>query len=123
MSRFDVRWKALISGNLLDTLSVILSHVKTFLETLEVEKCLKTDQNSEISKVSVGSEKQDLRHFLTSSGSKNVFTGDMITLKVFKDCPRPGLSSEHQIVTLRTVKVKLSFRKRAKDQILFFRAN
>ena len=38
----------------------MISPVKMFLEPLEVEKCLKTDQNSEISKVSVGSEKQDL---------------------------------------------------------------
>ena len=42
---------------------------------------------------------------------------------LIKGCLRPGLSSAHPIVTLRTVEVKLSFTKRAKDQILFFRAN
>jgi len=56
-------------------------------ETLEVENASKTDQNSEISKVSVGSEKQDLEGFSTSGGSKNVFTGDMITFKLFKRLP------------------------------------
>ena len=43
--------------------------------------------------------------------------------RYLKSCPRTGLSSAHQIVALRTVEVKLSYRKRAKDQILFFRAN
>ena len=32
MSWFDVRWKALVSGDLLNTLSVIISPVKKFLE-------------------------------------------------------------------------------------------
>ena len=71
-----------------DTLNAIISSVKKFLEPFEVEKCLKIDQNSEISKISVGSEKQDLRPFSTSSGSKNFFTGDMITFKVSKRLPQ-----------------------------------
>ena len=43
--------------------------------------------------------------------------------RYLKGCPATWLSSAHQIVTLRIVKVKLSFRKRTKDQILLFRAN
>ena len=43
--------------------------------------------------------------------------------RYLNDCPEPGLSSARQIMTLRNVEVKLSLRKRAKDKILFFRAN
>ena len=83
--------------------------MKKFLETLEVEKCLITDQNSEISKVSVGSEKQDLRHFSTSSGSKNFFTGDMIALMVFKRLPeiRAFQRTSNRDITNRESETKL----------------
>ena len=52
-------------------------------------KCLsETDENSEISRVSVGSEKQVfgqfLANFLTSSDSKNFSMGVMIMFKVSK---------------------------------------
>ena len=64
----------------------------------------KTDQNSEISKVSVGSKKQDLRHFSTS---KTFFIGDMITFKVF--CPRPRLfqRTSNRDITNRRSEAKL----------------
>eukprot|EP00493_Phyllostaurus_siculus_P020649 UN20974 len=44
-------------------------------------------------------------------------------LPIFIHFSRAGLSSAHQIRTLRSVEVELSLRKRAKDKILFFRAN
>ena len=56
---------------------------KKVFRALKLKNAWKTDQNSEISKISVGSEKQDLRHFSTSGGSKKISTGDMITLKIF----------------------------------------
>ena len=40
-SWFNVRWRVLILGKLLNTLGVILSHIEIFLEPIEVEKFLK----------------------------------------------------------------------------------
>jgi len=52
-----VRWIALIWGKLLDTLYVIISPIENFLEPLEVEEFPKNWGKSEISRVSVESEK------------------------------------------------------------------
>ena len=38
-SEFNVRWKALIFGNLLDTLNIIISPIEKFLKPPEVKKC------------------------------------------------------------------------------------
>ena len=64
-----------------------ISRRKFFRDTWSWKNSSKTDQNSEISKVSVGSEKTVLRHFSTSGGSKKFSTGDMISFKVFQRLP------------------------------------
>ena len=74
-------------GNLLNTLDIIILSIENFLWTPEIENASKSDQNSEISRVSVGFEKQDLRHFSTSGGSKKFSMGDMMMSKVFKRLP------------------------------------
>ena len=78
-----------MTTDLLNTFNVTILSIKKFLEAIEVKNASKTDQNSEISKVScsVGSEKQDLRHFSTSADSKKFSMGDMITFKVSKRLP------------------------------------
>ena len=48
---------------------------------------------------------QFFRHFSTSSGSKNFFTGDMITLKVFKRLPETRAfqrTSNHDITNRKS---------------------
>ena len=48
---------------------------------------------------------------------------EAINSKHLKGCSREGLSSAHQIRTLKSVEVELSLRKRTKDKILSLRSN
>ena len=78
MSRFDVGWIALVYGNLLNTLNVIISPVKNFLEPPEVEKCLKN---------CFFRANWDFRNFwvlVSFWGIFQLFMGYMMTFKVFK---------------------------------------
>ena len=53
----------MIWGKLLNTLDAIISPIENFLEALEVERYLKNGWNSEISRVTFGSEEQNISFF------------------------------------------------------------
>ena len=98
--------EALIQGNLLNTLNIIISPIETFLEPPEVEKCNRDIMNrrseaklqktrkrpnlvfqSQLRLSKFLSFGQFLRHFSTSCGSKTFSMSDMMMSKVFKRLP------------------------------------